>query len=336
MLFRSPARHAELRALAAHSLQRNLEEGFGDGGYFLEGDGTGSMASQIVFLPALQAWRNAVGEDAFSGPRTNARLLTLKWIYQTIFREGRPEIWPLRGGYPQNVWARAGMSGAAYFALGMGSLPPPERGALAWAYDRFLAAADAAAGTPCDTASLYPQYAVSAFVHWPLGEPLTPAGEVLSHVFRDTTAGFFGWRDRWRDGDDTVITVLTNPVRGYMGAPADTALAVHSRGRRLAWGRVTEGPVRHWGSSPRGEVSTLTLADGTAFAVDFSGVSGADVMLVTSGPAEGQTVRVPGGSITCWFPTADRPPVVRAEGDAAVVGGQRVLVRDGHLILRTP
>jgi hypothetical protein len=80
-------------------------------------------------------------------------------------------------------------------------------------------------------------------------------------------------------------------------------------------------------------VSTLTLADGTAFAVDFSGASGADVMLVTSGPAEGQTVRVPGGSLTCWFPTADRPPVVRTEGDAAVVGGQRILLRDSHLTL---
>jgi hypothetical protein len=80
-------------------------------------------------------------------------------------------------------------------------------------------------------------------------------------------------------------------------------------------------------------VSTLTLADGTAFAVDFSGASGADVMLVTSGPAEGQTVPLPGGPLTCWFPNAERPPVVRAEGDAAVVGGQRILVRDGNLTL---
>jgi formylglycine-generating enzyme required for sulfatase activity len=328
-----PARHAELRALAAHSLQRNLEEGFGDGGYFLEGDGTGSMASQIVFLPALQAWRNAAGEDAFSGPRTNARLLTLKWIYQTIFREGQPDFWPVRGGYPRNVWARTGMSGAAYFALGVGSLPPPERAALAWAYDRFLAAADTAAGTPFDTASLYPQYAVSAFVHWPLGEPLTPAGELLPHVFRDTTAGFFGWRDRWRDGDDTVITALTNPVRGYMGAPADRALAVHSRGRKLHWGTVAEGPVRHWTASPRGETSSLTLADGTAFAVDFTGASGAGILLATTGPAEGQTVALGSARITIWFPTVDSPPRARAEGSSVVVGRQRLTLRDGHLVL---
>ncbi len=327
------ARFGELRALAAHSMRRNLEEGFGDGGYFLEGDGTGSMASQIVFLSALQAWKSAAGHDYFSSPRPNARFLTLKWIYQTVFREGQPELWPMRGGYPRNIWSRAGMSGAAYFALGMGSLPAAERGALAWCYDRFLAVADAAAGTPFDTASLYPQYAVTAFVHWPIGTETVDPNAVLPRAYRDSQAGFFCWRDRWRDADDTVVTVLTNPVRGYMGAPADKAFAVHSRGRRLSWGSVAEGPVRHWWMSPRGEMSSLTLADGTAFAVDFTGASGTDVMLVTSGSASGQTVKVAGGHLTFWFPNADRPPVVRAEGDAAAVGSRRVSLREGKLLL---
>jgi len=45
--------------------------------------------------------------------------------------------------------------------------------------------------------------------------------------------GFFCWRDRWQDNDDTVITVLTNEVRGYMGAKADRAFAIHSRGQKL-------------------------------------------------------------------------------------------------------
>ena len=321
----------ELLTHAAHGVERNLTEGFGDGGYFAEGDGTGSMASQIVFLSALQAWRHAGGRDYFSGPRPNARQLSLRWLNQTVFRDGRPDFWPVRGGYPRNVWSRTGMSGAAYFALGAGSLPPAERSALAWIYAQSLAAADAAAGTPFDTASLYPQYAVSAFVHWPLGEPPTPAGNVLPHVFRDTEAGFFGWRDRWRDGDDTVITVLTNPVRGYMGAPADRALAVHSHGRKLQWGSVAEGPVRHWDASPRGETSSLTLADGTAFAVDFTGASGAGVLLATTGPAEGQRLTVGSASITLWFPTADPPPVARVEGTSVLVGRQRLTLRDGHL-----
>ncbi|MBI5690331.1 MAG: SUMF1/EgtB/PvdO family nonheme iron enzyme [Verrucomicrobia bacterium] len=328
------SRVEELLTAAAHGLIRNLDEGFGDGGFFAEGDGTGSMASQIVFLSALQAWRSAAGLDFFSAPRPNARLLTLKWIYQTVFREGRPEFWPVRGGYPQNVWSRTGMSGAAYFALGMGSLPPAERGALLWCYQRFLAAADARAGTPFDTASVYPQYAVSAFVSWPVGEPAVDPRLVLPHVYRDSVAGFFCWRDRWQDEDDTVVTLLTNPVRGYMGAPADRTLAVQSRGRRLSWGTVAEGPVREWAAAPRGESSTLTLADGTAFAVDFTGASGADLMLVTTGPAEGQTVRLGATPITLWFPTAASPPRASVAGNAIAVGLQQLTLLNGNLRLQ--
>ncbi|RMD77890.1 MAG: hypothetical protein D6820_10875 [Lentisphaerae bacterium] len=43
----------KLLAIARNSMIRNLKEGFGDGGFFPEGDGTGSMSSHIVFLTAL-------------------------------------------------------------------------------------------------------------------------------------------------------------------------------------------------------------------------------------------------------------------------------------------
>jgi len=128
-----------------------------------------------------------------------------------------------------------------------------------------------------------------------------------------------------------VITVLTNPVRGYMGAPADRALAVHSRGRKLHWGTVAEGPVRRWEASAKGETSSLTLADGTAFAVDFTGASGAGVLLATTGAAEGQVIALGSARITLGFPTADQPPVARIEGPAVVVGRQRLTLRAGHL-----
>ena len=98
---------------------RNVTEGFGDGGYFAEGDGTGSMASHIVYLPAIQAWKVAMGKD-FVSPRPNVRWTALKWFLLTIpqgkdmssLRNGFPE----RGGYPHNIWARGdGVSGAGYF-----------------------------------------------------------------------------------------------------------------------------------------------------------------------------------------------------------------------------
>ncbi len=309
---------------AEQSLVRNLAEGFGDGGFFAEGDGTGSMSSQIVFLSALQAWGNVTGQDFFNAPRPNARMLTLKWIYQTVFRDGRPDFWPVRGGYPHNVWSREGQSGAGYFAVGLGSVTDDQRAAMKWCYDRFLAPTDAARGAPFDTASVYPHFAVSAFVNWPVDLPEKNPAQVLPHVYRDSVSGFYCWRDRWQDENDTVITVLTNETRGYMGAKADSALMVNSRGRHFTWGTITGGSPRHWSASPRGETSALTLADGTAFGVDFSRASGADLMLVTTGRAEGQAVRVADTTLTFFFPTTDPPPRVAVESGAAVVGRQRV------------
>ena len=62
---------------------RNLTEGFGDHGWFPEGDGTGVMSSHIVFLPALQAWRVAGGLD-FCAPRPNARWTVLKEVSNPV------------------------------------------------------------------------------------------------------------------------------------------------------------------------------------------------------------------------------------------------------------
>ena len=62
-----------LLAVSQQSIVRNLSEGFGDGGFFAEGDGTGSMSSHIVFLTALQAWRVAGGKD-FATSRPNASM----------------------------------------------------------------------------------------------------------------------------------------------------------------------------------------------------------------------------------------------------------------------
>jgi hypothetical protein len=118
-----------------------------------------------------------------------------------------------------------------------------------------------------------------------------------------------------------------------MGAKPDRALFLNSRGQHLRWGTVKDGPTTYWWSSPRGQTSSLTLFDGTCFAVDFTGASGADVMLVTTGKAEGTAVTVGGKKLTFFFPAADEAPAVEAKGPAAVVGRQRVTFEDGHLVL---
>jgi hypothetical protein len=326
-------RQEVLLKIAARSVVRNLSEGFGDGGCFAEGDGTGSMSSQIAYLTALSAWKHVKGRDYVNVDRPNARMLTLKWVYQTVFRDGKPDFWPIRGAYGHNVWSRQGLSGAGYYAIGIGAVPPEHRAAMTWCYERFLLEADTKAGGPYDTVSWYPHHSVCAFVNWPVGmEPEDP-NAVLPHVYRDTACGFYCWRNRWKDAGDTVITVLTNRTEGYMGAKPDKGLCVNAGGEHLRWGSVKEGETEYWWSSPRGQTSSLRLAGGTCFAVDFTGASGADVMLVTTGKADGPSVTVGGLTLTFAFPGAAEAPRPEARGEAAVVGRQTVTVEDGHLVL---
>jgi len=324
-----------LLAVAKQSMVRNVSEGFGDGGFFAEGDGTGSMASHIAYLTAVQAWRNAGGLEFATGERPNVRMTALKWIYQTVVRNGRPDFWPIRGSYGHNVWSRQGLSGGGYFALGFAGVTEPQQAAMKWYYNRFLADADAKANVPYDTTSRYPHVAVCALVNWPISQAERQPADVLPLCYRDSSCGFYAWRNRWQDGNDTVITVLTNRTQGYMSAKPDRALCLNTMGKHVKWGSVKDGPTKYWRSSPRGQTSSLTLADGTCFAVDFTGSSGAGVMLVTTGKAEGQSVRLGGARLTFHFPTTTEAPKVRVEGAVAVVGKQRVSMTDGHLVFAT-
>nr|NIS54561.1 hypothetical protein [Phycisphaerae bacterium] len=322
-----------LTRIAEQSIIRNVSEGFGDGGFFAEGDGTGSMASQIAYLSAVQAWKNVAGKDFVNVERPNVQMLTLKWIYQTVVRGSRKDFWPIRGSYGHNVWSREGLSGAGYFAIGMGGVTKEQKAAMKWYYNRFMLDNDTKAGTPYDTASRYPHLAVCAFINWPLNIQEKNPAKVLPLCYRDSSCGFYAWRNRWQDEGDTVITVLTNRTQGYMGAKPDRALSINTMGRHKRWGTVKEGPTRYWWTSPRGRAGSLTLDDGTCFAVDFTGASGADVMLVTTGKAEGRKVNLAGKTLTLYFPTVEETPKVTVKDTAAVVGRQRITLKDGNLTL---
>jgi len=322
-----------LLAVAKQSMIRNVSEGFGDGGFFAEGDGTGSMASHIAYVTAVQAWRNAAGLDFVNVERPNVRMTAMKWMYLTVFRNGKPDFWPIRGSYGHNVWSRQGISGGGYFALGLAAVSQTQKTAMKWCYDNFLAESDAKAGTPYDTASRYPHVAVCSLVNWPVSQTATPPADVLPLCYRDTSCGFYAWRNRWKDSQDTVITVLTNRTQGYMSAKPDRALCLNSIGKHTRWGNIKSGPTKYWYSSPRGRASSLTLTDGTCFAVDFTGSSGADVMLVTTGKAEGQSVKLGRNKLTIYFPTVKNPPQASVQGDSVVVGKQRIAIKNGNLVL---
>jgi hypothetical protein len=319
--------------ISENSMMRNMTEGFGDGGFFAEGDGTGSMSSQIAFVSALRAWGHALGRDYFNVERPNARMMTLKWVYLTVVRSGQPDFWPIRGEYGHNVWSRRGLSGGGYFGMGLGSVADDQKAALKWYYNHFLLENDKGMGGPYDTVSPYPHYVISSFVNWPVDLEAKNPAEVLPLCYRDSKFSFYAWRNRWQDEHDVVMSVLTKTTTGgNYKANMDKGLQVAAFGRKFTWVPLT-GDVKRWWTSPRGETSVLTMADGTGLAVDFTKASGADAMLVTTAKTEGQQVKLGNAALTFKFLTAGEPPAVRVEGANAVVGKQTVSVKDGSIVL---
>jgi hypothetical protein len=317
-------------AIAEKSMVRNLTEGFGDGGFFAEGDGTGSMSSHIVFLSALQAWRVAAGKD-FVGPRPNAQWAALKWIFLSVPRGGTMDFWPMRGAYPHNIWDRDDKSGAGYFAIGMGALSDDQRAALLWVYRRALKDADARAGAPFDTVSVYPHLSVCAFVNWPFDLKERDPADVIPRCYRDSKWSFYAFRNRWQDENDIVISVQTKNARGYHRAPTDAMLYAAGFGQKFTWVKLS-GDVKHWRPAADGS-AVLTMEDGTGLAVDFSKASGADGMLVTTGSADGTRVSLGGATLTFRFLSAGAEPKPQVQGDRAIVGGQTVGLQSGNLVL---
>lgn len=327
------ARIKRLMDVSSKSMIRNMTEGFGDGGFFAEGDGTGSMSAQIVFLPALQAWKTAGGKD-FMTPRANAQFMVLKWPILTVFRDGNPHFWPQRGGYPHNIWERSGLSGSGYFAYGFGILRDEYKPGMLWYYNRFLKDRDVKAGALGDTCSVYPQLSVLSFINWPVGLQEEEPEKKWPRAFRDSKWNFYAWRNRWRDADDTVISILTRASKGFMGANGETTLSIVSCGKDLTWGTINKGFTDTFSPSPDGS-TVLNTGDGSGLAIDFSGASGADVMLVQSGPAAkgSGSLDAGGTAFRFLFLTKGAQPVPQVKGSTVVIGEQTVSVENNRIVL---
>ncbi len=277
----------ELLAINREAVATQLRKGWSPYGYFKEGDGAGCISSDTAFLPALQAWRVAGGQD-YVRADSSARWMTLKWVMGTVPTSKGGVRFPSRHMYPHNVWARTGgagggLSGAGVFAQGFGTIEERYRPALLWLYDAYFADRDAEAGAPYGTASPYPHRCLLSLVNWPLDlEPQNPA-EVLGHLSGFGGAYLFA-RNRWRDEHDVVVSILA-------GHRPDTKV--------LAGGRTVElagpgGPTFAY-AKRADDGSCIFTHMGSRFfmAVDFGGSSGADFMLAAMG-APAVEVKAPG------------------------------------------
>ncbi len=310
------------------NLAVQMEKGWGDKGWFAEGDGPSGVAADTALIPAFQAMLVAGGKD-FISPRPAVPWMTLKWPMLTLpvsdFKKGK-DIFPLHSNtYDHNIYERRGFSGSGHFAQGFGTISEKEKPALLWLYNRVFKDADEAAGTPFDSVSRYPHRAILSFVNWPFDVEEENPATVFAKAEEDKSVGHYMFRNRWQDGDDIIIDALLKGSRGHYSVKPGTII-VWGLGKKTVFPVRVTGDVKFFEATETGGAFSTSLG---SFGVDFSGKSGADAVLVLTGPItgtpKGATV-AKAGETTYTIMTLQKgeAPEIKAEGDTLKIGGQAV------------
>ncbi len=325
-----------------------LTKGFGDHGWFAESQGPSHVASDTGLQLWLKAAQVACGKD-FITPRPNAQYIALRWAMEIIPQEGRPQ-YPLRmaagPSYGTHEFTRAGdWSHGGQFAQGFGIIDEKYKPALLWVYQHFvepyehrLTAKESwvndkgwlGKDEKSYDALTSPWKAVLSFVNWPIGvEARNPAG-ILPQAIEDRIHGYCCFRNRWKDGDDVVVTALLGygPKDGYK--PKFGRIVVWGLKKRYEFGNFTAPRRGEFTARPNG--SGVVAAGGKHLVVDYSGASGAPLLLVgvgigagkSDGTARFQAINLGDHTITVMTLSRDRHPEPRVEGDSIVVGGQTI------------
>ncbi len=333
-----------------------LTQGFGDHGWYAESQGPSHVSSDTGLMLWLQAGRVACGKD-FITPRPNAQYLALRWAMEIIPQEGRPQ-YPLRmaagPSYGTHEFTRAGdWSHGGQFAQGFGVIDDKYRPALLWVYQHFvepyehrLTARESwvndkgwlGADEKSYDALTSPWRAVMAFVNWPIGVAAKNPAGILPRAVEDRVHGYYCFRNRWQDADDIVVTALLGygPKNGYK--PRFGRVVVWGLRKRYEFGGFRAGGPGRF--APRPDGSGVVVAGGKALAVDYSGASGAPLLLVGVGIGEGKSdttarfskLTLRDRAVTLLTLSRDRHPEPRIDGDTLVVGGQ-TLRFDGERIV---
>ena len=256
--------------------------GYGDRGFYSEGHHPGRIFSNLGLIPMLTALRNVTGRDYILA-RDRAQWITLHWILEIVPQDGRPRF-SHRGPYGNDDFDGEGMSHSGDLAHGFAAIDPKYAPALLWAYENYVEPV-----RPHFGANTYPHRTVAALINWPIGiEPRNP-DRLLPKAVADTIHGYFINRNRFRDGNDIVIThFLSNGQEGYHRVK--DAGKIHIRGLGLS-GTVSTGMreqhVTFYRTRPNGSSILSTTDNGqvSSLAIDFAESCGADAMIVGIGPA---------------------------------------------------
>ena len=326
-------------ATTEESLKRQLGGGFGDHGWFAEGTACGRISSNGI-LPLMESLKVAAGKDYIS-PRPAGRYTVLRLMHEIVRVGDHPEV-PSRGDYGNDViWpGKRSLSFRGDFPVGMGAVLPDEARAMAWIYDHF-----GEPGEKVNWDSPYPHQAIYALVNWP--EKTLEPEKVLPKVMVDDIHGYYVCRNRWQDGDDTVVTtLLKRGPGGYKSGKVRTGTIVWAYGMKLDFGGLG-GKTTHFGGGKEGSME-LSDEKGGSLVVDFGGSSGAPVLLAAVGkisvrggapkgkpnPSSVNVVNVNGTDITVLTFSQGEHPLPKVTGAEIAVGQQTIKVADGKLSLR--
>lgn len=310
-----------------------LTKGFGDHGYFSENAGPSHVAANCALVPFLQAMKVADGKDYIT-PRPNAQWLTMRWVMEIVPDEKGEPYYPCRKpsnyGGPRLLGSVGGMSHGGWFSQGFGAVCQEQKPALLWVYDHFVAEAEGHRFT----ATNYPHRAVLAMVNWPIGvEPQNPA-QVVPKAIVDKIHGYYVFRNRWKDHNDILVAALlgSGPTGHIGGQPGD--VMVWGLGQKTRFGSFGSREQTTYYKAAKDGSGVVAGSRGNCLAVDFSGVSGADALLVMTGPGAegGQSVSAGGTTFHIMTLQTGAEPEARAEADAVILGGQTIRF-DGEKII---
>jgi len=332
-----------------------LTEGFGDRGWYSESQGPSHVSSDTGLMLWLKAAKVACGKD-FITPRPNAQYIALRWVMEIIPQQGRAQ-YPLRmaagPSYGTLEFTRCGdWSHGGQFAQGFGIVDSKYLPAMLWVYRNFVERYEQTGGTEkwfidggwlakgekTHDAMTSPWRAVMAFVNWPVGvEPKNPEG-IVPKADEDKVHGYYRFRNGWKDGEDIIVTALLGwgPKDAYK--PKFGPIVVWGLGGRVEFGSFTAPSRGEFVARPDG--SGVIAAGGKSLAVDYSGTSGAPLLIAGIGIGGGSsgglvnfsTVEAGGRTWTIMTLSKDKHPSAAALGDKVVVGGQ-TLSFDGTKII---
>lgn len=268
-----------LLAAVEKNMVRGVTAGYGDGGFYSEGPGPAHMMANPGFVPLVQAMKVALGKDYIT-PRPNFAWMTLHWIMEVLpDAKGQP-VYPCRKpssyGNERMLDGNGGMSHGGWFSQGFGAIPDDTKPALLWLYNHYASAADQGRR---DTLN-YPHRAILALLNWPIGVAERNPADVLGRTSVDRLHGWYVFRNGWSGADDVVVSAwLGSGPKGNISLGGPDVL-VWGLGERVRLTALPPCQTTFYRAEKDG--SGVVSGGGYSLAVDFSGKSGAPVLVAVA------------------------------------------------------